>query len=90
MLCEPCPACAGRGVLRTARTVCYEILREIRRESQQFNPREFRILAAQDVIDLFLEEEAQSLAALCDAIGKQVSLQVESIYTQEQYDIILI
>ncbi|HEY5632148.1 MAG TPA: ribonuclease G [Burkholderiaceae bacterium] len=90
VLCEPCPACAGRGVLRTARTVCYEILREIRRESQQFNPREFRILAAQDVIDLFLEEEAQSLAALCDAIGKQVSLQVESIYTQEQYDIILI
>ena len=43
-----------------------------------------------DVIDLFLEEEAQSLASLCDTIGKQVSLQVESIYTQEQYDIILI
>ncbi|MCL4745005.1 MAG: ribonuclease G [Burkholderiaceae bacterium] len=90
VLCEPCPTCEGRGALRTARTVCYEILREIHRESQQFNPREFRVLASQDVIDLFLEEEAQSLASLCDTIGKQVSLQVESIYTQEQYDIILI
>ena len=76
-------------MLKTARTVCYEILREILRESRQFNPREFRILASQDVVDLFLEEEAQSLAALGDAIGRQISLQVESIYNQEQYDIIL-
>jgi ribonuclease G len=89
VLCEPCPTCAGRGELKTARTVCYEILREIQREARQFNPKEFRILASQDVIDLFLEEESQPLAALGDAIGKQISLQVESIYGQEQYDIIL-
>jgi ribonuclease G len=90
VLCEPCPTCAGRGELKTARTVCYEILREIQREARQFNPREFRILASQDVIDLFLEEESQPLAALGDAIGKQISLQVESIYSQEQYDIVLV
>ena len=89
LLCEPCPACSGRGALKTARTICYEILREIQREARQFNPREFRILASQDVIDLFLEEEAQSLAALGDAIGRQISLQVESQYNQEQYDIVL-
>ncbi len=90
VMCEPCPTCAGRGELKTARTVCYEILREIQRESTQFNPKEFRIVASQDVIDLFLEEEAQPLAALGDAIGKRIALQVESLYTQEQYDIILI
>ena len=89
LLCEPCPTCAGRGVLKTARTICYEILREIQREARQFDPREFRILASQDVVDLFLEEEAQSLAALGDAIGKRISLQVESQYNQEQYDIVL-
>ncbi len=89
ILCEPCPTCEGRGTLKTARTVCYEILREILREARQFNAREFRILASQPVIDLFLEEESQSLAMLGDFIGKPVSLQVESIYTQERYDIIL-
>jgi ribonuclease G len=89
LLCEPCPACAGRGELKTPRTVCYEILREIQREASQFNPREFRILASQDVVDLFLEEEAQPLAALCDAIGRQISLQVQAQYNQEQYDIVL-
>ncbi|MEW5882382.1 MAG: ribonuclease G [Pseudomonadota bacterium] len=90
ILCEPCPVCGGRGEIKTARTVCYEILREILREARQFgDAREFRILASQTVVDLFLEEESQSLAMLSDFIGKPISMQVESIYHQEQYDIIL-
>jgi ribonuclease G len=88
-LCEPCPMCQGRGEVKTAQTVCYEILREIVREAKQFNAREYRILAAQPVIDMFLDEESQSLAQLGDFIGKPISLQVENIYNQEQYDIVL-
>ena len=65
------------------------MLREILREARQFDAREFRILASQSVIDLFLEEESQSLAMLSDFIGKPVSMQVESSYGQEQFDIIL-
>ena len=89
VLCEPCCTCQGRGVLKTAQTVCYEVLRELLREARQFDAREYRILASQEVIDLFLDEESQSLAQLGDFIGKPISLQVESQYTQEQYDIIL-
>ncbi len=89
VLCEPCPTCQGRGEVKTAQTVCYEILREIVREARQFNAREYRILGSQQVIDLFLEEESQALAMLSDFIGKPISLQVETIYTQEQYDVIL-
>jgi ribonuclease G len=89
VLCEPCPVCAGKGQVKTPRTVCYDVLREILRESRQFNPKEFRVVASQQVIDLFLEEESQHLAMLCDFIGKPVSLQVESNISQEQYDIVL-
>ncbi|MGZ8315949.1 MAG: Rne/Rng family ribonuclease, partial [Telluria sp.] len=89
ILCEPCPACAGKGQVKTSRTICYEILRELLREAKQFNPREFRILASQEVVDLFLEEESQHLAMLGDFIGKRISLQVENSYHQEQYDVIL-
>jgi len=90
VLCEPCPTCGGRGEVKTADTVCYEILREILREARAFNEaREFRVLAAQSVIDRFLEEEASSLEMLADFIGKRVSVQVESSYTQEQFDIVL-
>ncbi|MDD5240895.1 MAG: ribonuclease G [Sulfuricella sp.] len=89
ILCEPCCTCQGRGVLKTAQTVCYDILRELLREARQFDAREFRILGSQKVIDLFLDEESQSLAQLGDFIGKPIYLQVETQYSQEQYDIVL-
>ena len=69
--------------------MCYEILRELMREARQFNAKEFRVPAAPNVIDLFLDEESQALAMLSDFIGKPVSMQVESLYHQEQYDIVL-
>jgi len=89
VLCEPCPTCGGRGEVKTARTVCYEILREILREARAFDAREFRVLGAQSVIDLLQEEESGSIAMLSDFIGKPISLQVETGYTQEQFDIVL-
>jgi ribonuclease G len=89
VLCEPCPTCTGRGAIKTAHTVCYEILREILREARAFNAREYRVLASPTVIDLFQEEESASLAMLSDFIGKPISVQVEASYLQEQFDIVL-
>ena len=90
MLCEPCEACQGKGSVKTARSVCYDILREILREARQFNPREFRVVASARVVELFLDEESQHLAGLSDFIGKPISLQAESAMGQEQYDIVLL
>ncbi len=90
MLCEPCPACEGKGIVRTPRSVAYDILREILREARQFSPREFRVVAAPQVIELLLDEESQHLAGLSDFIGKPISLQSESSMGQEQYDIVLL
>ena len=90
MLCEPCPSCDGKGIVKTNRTVVYDILREILREARQFNPREFRVVAAPAVIELLLDEESQHLAALSDFIAKPISLQSETAMGQEQYDIVLL
>ena len=90
MLCEPCPSCAGRGSVKTARSITYDIFREILREARQFNPREFRVVASPKVIELFLDEESQHLAGLSEFIGKPVSLQSEAAMGQEQYDIVLL
>ncbi len=89
VLCQECPTCQGRGEVKTARTVCYEILRELLREARQFNAREYRVLGSPVVIDLFLDEESQGLTMLSDFIGKPISLQAETSYSQEQYDIVL-
>lgn len=90
VLCETCPTCGGRGELKTARTVAYEVMREVVREARQFSAREFRILAAPVVVDLFHEEEAQAIANLQDFIGKPISFHAETSYTQEQFDIVLL
>jgi len=90
MLCEPCAVCEGKGIVKTARTVCYDILREILREARQFNPQEFRVVAAPEVIDILLDEESQHLAGLSDFIGKPISLRSEGAMAQEQYDIVLL
>jgi ribonuclease G len=89
MLCEPCEACQGKGIVKTARSVAYDILREILREARQFDPREYRIVASPKVVELFLDEESAHLAGLSDFIGKPISLQSESAMAQEQYDIVL-
>ena len=89
ILCEPCPACQGRGELKTAQTMCYEILRELLRHARQFSAREFRVIASPKVIEMMMDEESQSLANLSDFIGKPVSLQAEPQYAQEAFDIVL-
>ena len=76
MLCEPCPACQGKGTVKTARSVAYDILREILREARQFNPREYRIVASPKVIELFLDEESQHLAGL-SRLHRQADLAAE-------------
>ena len=90
VLCEPCPACGGRGSVKTAETVCFEIFREILREVRQFDVESLLVLASQEVIDRLLDEESAHLAELEAFIHKPVRLQVEALYTQEQYDVVLI
>ncbi len=89
MLCEVCPTCEGKGQVKTPRTVCYDILREILREARQFDPKEFRVIASAAVVEMLLDEESTHLAGLSDFIGKPISLQAEALGSPEQYDIVL-
>ena len=90
MLCEPCPTCEGRGQVKTARSVCYDIMREILREARQFAPKEFRVVAAANVVEMLLDEESQHLAGLSDFIGRPISLTAEPTNQTEHYDIVLL
>ncbi|HSV68902.1 MAG TPA: ribonuclease G [Methylibium sp.] len=90
LLCEPCPVCQGKGQVKTARSVCYDILREILREARQFAPKEFRVIAPAPVVEMLLDEESVHLAGLSEFIGKPISLQTEPSLSPEQYDIVLL
>lgn len=91
LLCESCPTCQGRGSVKTAETVCYEIFREILREARAYDAANgYLVVANQKVIDRLLSEESASVADLEFFIAKPIRFQVESLYTQEQYDIVLV
>jgi ribonuclease G len=90
LLCEPCPACEGRGFVKSAETVCNDIFREIVRQSRQFASRELLILAHQDVVDRLLDEESATLAELEAQVGRPIRMQVEALYGVDQYDVVLI
>ena len=91
VLCEPCPLCSGRGTVKTAETVCYEIFREILRNARQYEAaREFLVLAATEVVDLMLDEESASVAELEAFIGTPLRFQAEVLYPREQYDVVLL
>ena len=89
VLCEPCQCCEGKGSMRTAETVCYEVFRELLREARQYDARQFLVLASQEVVDLMLDEESVSVAELEEFIGRPILFQVEALYTQEQFDVVL-
>ncbi|ARU29581.1 ribonuclease G [Cellvibrio sp. PSBB006] len=90
MMCEPCPVCHGRGQVKSAETVCYEIFREILREARTYNNEKFLVLASAVVVDRLLDEEAAYVADLEAFIGRTIEFQVETLFTQEQYDIVLV
>ncbi|WP_339672511.1 ribonuclease G [Dasania marina] len=90
VLCEACPVCQGRGSVKTAETICYEIFREILREARAYENDALMVLASQGVVDRLLDEESASVADLEEFIGKTIRFQVEIMYSQEQFDVILL
>ena len=89
VLSETCSACGGRGTIKSAQTVCYEIFREIFRSQRVYDATGYLVLASQGVIDLLLDEESASIAELEMLLKKPIRLQVEALYTQEQFDVVL-
>ncbi|HET9032929.1 MAG TPA: ribonuclease G [Dokdonella sp.] len=89
-LCEACPACSGRGTIKTAETVTYEIFREITRAVRQFDAEKLLVLATPDVVSRILDEDSVAVAELEEFIGKTIRFQPEEHYSQEQFDVVLL
>lgn len=87
LLCEPCPACEGRGFVKTAETVCNEIFRELLRQERCAGG-ELLVLAHQTVVDRLLEAGSAALAMLSGQVGRTVRLQVEALYGVDQFDVV--
>jgi len=90
ILCEACKTCDSRGSIKTSQTICYEIFRELHRSAKAYEATQYLVLASQQVVDRMLDEETNHLAELESIINKPVRFQAEPLYTQEQFDVVLI
>ena len=89
VLCSQCPTCEGRGQVKTVESVCYEILREVTRVNRAYDADNFVVYASPAVAEALEGEESHALAELKVFIGKQVKIQPEPLYVQEQFDVVM-
>lgn len=89
VLCGQCPTCIGRGSVKTLETVCYEILREITRVNRAYDADKFMVYASPAVAEALEGDESHAVAELEVFIGKEVKVHVEPLYTQEQFDVVM-
>lgn len=89
MLCQECHVCQGRGSIKTAETVCYDIFREIMRVARNYENRALMVIASQRVVDRLLDEESATVADLEQLTGKSISFKVEAFYANEQFDVVM-
>jgi len=90
ILCDPCPMCNGRGYVKSIETVCFEILREVQRAARQCDTRDLLVLASDAVIDRLLEDKTVHLAELEQHVGRPIRLQRQSVYHNEQFDVVML
>ena len=88
ILCEECPTCFGRGYVKSAESMSYEILRDILRAARAYECDSLRVLASAPVIERLTDEDSSQVADLELFINCTIQFRVESLYALEQFDII--
>ena len=86
MLCEPCFYCEGEGYLRSRRTICYNIYRDMRRESGEMMAPYIALKVHPEIAELLLGEESSMIDALETALGKKVIVRPDLHFHLEQYE----
>jgi len=85
---EECPYCEGTGRIRSRYSICYDILRELKRLHNQSNGNKVLIHVHEDVADILLNEEAQMVDLLQIETGHEIIIRPAKDLHIEQYEII--
>ncbi len=89
LLCEKCPVCNERGSIKSIESVYLEIFREIIRSERAYGGQKFLVMAASQVVEMLQDESSFMVAELEEFIGKPIQFKSDPLYTQEQYDVVL-
>ena len=87
-MCEPCPCCRGDGMVKSRRTLCYEIFRNISLHAAKIPGSKVRIIVSTPVAALMLKEEADTLHRVEEDIQKQINIFPDKNMAIEKYEIV--
>ena len=84
---DPCPYCEGRGSIRSTPSLCYEILRSIRREAMNSMGSKIIVLVHPDVATFLYDEERNGVEELEKQIKKKIMIKIKDDLHHEQFEI---
>jgi len=88
MMCEPCHYCAGEGILKSRRTICYEIFRKVSRNSDRADGSAVTVRVNPRIADMLLKEEETTVNQLEKDIRKRLIVAPAKDLHIEKYEII--
>jgi ribonuclease G len=87
-LCQPCPYCAGGGMIKSAATVCSEIYQEVKKLATDLKGDRLLLKVNPEVARALAEEEARVLRDIGGLLGSAVEVRADPLLHQEQFDLV--
>lgn len=90
-LCTPCPYCQGAGMVKSAQTMCFEILEQAKAMStQSIGSSDVMLRVSPHVADAFRSTEREVLEEIEAHFATPVTLEPDPNLHQEQYDFAIV
>jgi len=89
-LTDPCPYCSGSGSIKSASTICYEILTEMKKIGGELEGQGVILRVNPDIARALKEEESALLRDLQQTLGKPVTVKPDTHLHHEQFDVMAI
>ena len=86
-LCDPCFYCDGRGVVKSRRTVCYEIFRELTKTQGDIHIKVLELVVHPDIAEIMENEENEGLRKVEKMINKEIKVTGQEDLHLEQFEI---
>jgi ribonuclease G len=89
-LTDPCPYCSGSGSIKSASTICYEILTEMKKIGKEIEGQGVILRVNPDIARALKEEESAVLRDLQQTLGKPVTIKPDTHLHHEQFDVMAV
>ena len=86
-LSEPCPYCSGEGIIKSKKTICYEIFREFERQALLLAGKQVSLYVHPAVAEEMFGENQRFIEMLENRFGMKVNISASEKFHVEQYQI---